>query len=446
MPDPQTTSPAGPAVFRFAIRNLTSRPARTALATLGLAVAIAGMVGLFSIREGIQSLVGRTFQNVPGSVVLADGAPMPLFSALPQAWADEIAALPEAGPVTAESWARANVINGKQIISPPRLLLGADLPSRLSLGFDVYRDNMVAGRFLETSDAGTANAVLSRPIADEFDLEVGDAVTVNGLELTVVGLAEASSILLDVAILIDEGVMRRHSRFDADTVSDFYVEPAEDVTPDELKEAIEGLFEGREAPRRASRLSGGGLLSLAGGWAALLEQAVAYFTGSAIRAGSAAEEPGDGEAGSAVEVTSASDWAGKAEKFTGNLDVFLSMLTGIGLLIAVLSIVNTMLMSVAERTTEFGVLRANGWSRGQIVRLICVESAAIGLAGGLVGDAAGWAGVQAVNARFPDRAHLYASPQLLVFGVLFALLLGVGGGLYPAWRAAKLSPIEAIRR
>ena len=122
------------------------------------------------------------------------------------------------------------------------------------------------------------------------------------------------------------------------------------------------------------------------------------------------------------------------------------MLTAIGLLIAVLSIVNTMLMSVAERTTEFGVLRANGWSRRQIVRLICLESAAIGLLGGLIGDAAGWVGVQAVNARFPDRAHLYASPELLAFGIIFALVLGVGGGLYPAWRAAKLSPIEAIRR
>ena len=435
-------------MFAFAIRNLTSRPARTALATLGLAVAIAGMVGLFSIREGIQNLVGQTFQNVPGSVVLSRGAPMPLFSVMPTSWGDEIQSLPEASVVTRESWARVNVINGKQIISPPRLLLGVDIPSRLRLGFGVYRDNIVAGRFLTTEDAGTTNAVVCRPIAEEFGLGVGDPITVNGQTLSIVGLAEAGSILLDVAILMDETVMRQAARIDADTVNNFYVEPAEGFTPDELKDAAEALFVGREAPRRVSSLAGGGtLLSLSGGWIGLLEQVVGLFGGTSGGAGSNVDAGlGDGESDSPIEVTSASDWAGKAEKFTGNLDVFLSMLTAIGLLIAVLSIVNTMLMSVAERTTEFGVLRANGWSRGHIVRLICLESAAIGLLGGVIGDIAGWIGVQAVNARFPDRAHLYASPQLLAFGVLFALLLGVAGGFYPAWRAARLSPIEAIRR
>ena len=436
-------------VFAFALRNLWSRPARTALATLGLAVAIAGMVGLFSIREGIQNLVGKTFADVPGSVILQRGAPMPLFSVLPAGWGAEIDSLPQSGTVTSEVWARANVINGKQIISPPRLILGTDIPSRLRLGYGVYRDNLVEGRFLTEADAGTFNAVVCRPIAEEFGVGVGGELVVNGQPLTVVGVAEAGSMLLDVTILIDQGVMRQMARFDADTVNNFYAEPAAGVEPDALKEAVEGRFAGREVPRRVSSLMAapGGLFAMSGGWLALLERLVTAFSGDVAAATPAADPAGDdGEEDSPVEVTSASDWAGKAEKFTGNLDVFLSMLTAIGVLIAVLSIVNTMLMSVAERTTEFGVLRANGWSRRQIVRLICAESAAIGLVGGLVGDAAGWLGVQAVNARFPDRAHLYASPQLLAFGVVFALVLGVCGGLYPAWRAARLSPIEAIRR
>ena len=430
---------AGPAaytlsVFRFALANLRSRPARTLLATVGLSVAIAGMVGLFSIAGGIEKVVGETFNKIPGLAVLQRGSPMPLFSVLPADWESEIATVEGVAVVNAEVWGRANIINGRKIVSPPRLLLGTDLSSRVQLTVEPLRTGLVEGRFLEPGDRG--RCYIAQPIAEQFDAGPGDTLKINGQELEVVGIYSTGSPFIDVTIMTDEQTMRQMSRFDGTTVSDFYAEVADGYDEKVVKKAIESRFAGRTLQRT---LRSPGLLS--DGWVGYLELLLAWLT-------MPEEEPvaGDGDEVSPIEVSDSDDWAKRADSFTGDLDLFLFMLSAVGVLIAVLSVLNTMLMSVAERTTEFGVLRANGWSRGQIVRLIAIESAAIGSLGGLIGATVGWLATQGVNATLADKVHLYASPTLLANAVFLSGLLGLVGGMYPAWRAAKLSPIDAIRR
>ena len=78
-------------MWRFAIQNLVSRPLRSLLALGGLSVAIAGMVGLFSVAEGIDHMVNDTFSRIPGLAIMQAGAPLPLFPRLPADWAGEIA-------------------------------------------------------------------------------------------------------------------------------------------------------------------------------------------------------------------------------------------------------------------------------------------------------------------------------------------------------------------
>ena len=112
-----------------------------------------------------------------------------------------------------------------------------------------------------------------------------------------------------------------------------------------------------------------------------------------------------------------------------------------------LSMMNTMLMSVFERTREIGVLRALGWRSGRVLRMILGEAFVLSLCGGLLGNALGVAMIWAVNqlpalAGFMDNAY---SPALFVQAMVIALFLGAAGGLYPAWRAARLQPVEAMR-
>jgi ABC-type antimicrobial peptide transport system permease subunit len=112
-----------------------------------------------------------------------------------------------------------------------------------------------------------------------------------------------------------------------------------------------------------------------------------------------------------------------------------------------LGMMNTMLMSVFERTREIGVLRALGWRRGRVIRMILGEALLLCFIGGIIGSIIGAALVLALN-QVPALIGMFdnaLSPALFAQGMIIALLLGVAGGLYPAWRAAQLQPVEAMR-
>ena len=149
-------------MLRFAFANLLNRKARSALALLGLTVAIAGMVGLFSIVEGLNRTTQESFGRIPGILVLQSGAPIPLFSRLPADWEEELQAIDGVQTLCPELWVRVNVIEGKMILNPPRFLCGIDISKWNSLRSAIYRDDLVEGRFLDDSDRGTRNAVIAR--------------------------------------------------------------------------------------------------------------------------------------------------------------------------------------------------------------------------------------------------------------------------------------------
>ena len=433
-------------MFRFALKNLISRLVRTLLALCGLTVAIAGMVGLFSVAGGIEASVTATFAKVPGLAVMQPGAPIPLFSRIPTTWGDEIARLPGVHVVHPEIWARANIIEGKPCFNPPRFLFGSDLEQAGRLRYSVYREGMKAGRSLDDADRGTLHAVISRPIADQFHKKIGDTLAVDGLDLEIVGIYDCNSLFLDVAIILDIELVRRVGRVGEESVCNFYVEPDIHTDRGDLAQRIKALFVGRSREiQQANATSEANPLQAL--LAAMSKPPAAKSQeqsgNSSFRSGADADSSAQE---SAVEVRDSDDWAREFKHFSEDLDIFLLLMTGIGVSIAFVGIVNTMLMSVTERFIEFGVLKANGWSNSDVLRLIAFESGILGLGGGLTGCFFGWLATHAVNAHWPTRIHLYAGPRLLVLSVCFSIVLGVLGGLYPAIRASRMLPMDAIRR
>jgi putative ABC transport system permease protein len=108
---------------------------------------------------------------------------------------------------------------------------------------------------------------------------------------------------------------------------------------------------------------------------------------------------------------------------------------------------NTMLMSVLERTREIGVLRALGWRRARVLGMILQESLVLGVVGGVCGIFMGL-GLGELLGMVPGTygsIDLTYAPQLFVQAVVVALIAGVLGGLYPAWRATRMRPVEALR-
>ncbi len=138
------------------------------------------------------------------------------------------------------------------------------------------------------------------------------------------------------------------------------------------------------------------------------------------------------------------------EQVQASTQIFTTIIFGIALislLVGGLSVMNTMTMSVSERTREIGIRKSIGASDGAIMRQFIAEAGVIGLVGGLAGLVLGWGLTVLGNvaAEASGSALFLVTPRLAIGSVAFAMGLGVVSGLYPAWHAAKLNPVQALR-
>lgn len=140
--------------------------------------------------------------------------------------------------------------------------------------------------------------------------------------------------------------------------------------------------------------------------------------------------------------------------FFAMFDLFLGIFGSLALAVALLGIVNTLVMAILERRREIGVLKALGAADRDVRQLFFVEAGVMGLAGGVFGVLFGWAigrAIQFGTAVYLSRQHLVAPniwfvPWWLVLGaVAFAVAVSLAAGIYPASRAAKLDPVQALR-
>ncbi len=142
------------------------------------------------------------------------------------------------------------------------------------------------------------------------------------------------------------------------------------------------------------------------------------------------------------------------QQFFKVLDVFLGIFGSLALAVAFIGIVNTLVMAILERRREIGIMKAIGASDGDVKKLFFAEAGAMGILGGVVGVALGWAIGQVINLgtniylrsqSFPAE-HFWSVPWWLVaFALLFSFLVSLAAGLYPAGRAARLDPVQALR-
>jgi ABC-type antimicrobial peptide transport system permease subunit len=136
------------------------------------------------------------------------------------------------------------------------------------------------------------------------------------------------------------------------------------------------------------------------------------------------------------------------------LSLVLGGIGGIALAVAAIGVVNTMVMAILERTREIGVMRACGATRATIRRLFTVEAGLLGFTGGVLGIAAGYGLTRVANIFINDQlasASIKAKdiiglePWLILAVVGSTTVVGALAGLYPAFRAARLNPVEALR-
>ncbi|MCC7020276.1 MAG: ABC transporter permease [Ardenticatenales bacterium] len=129
------------------------------------------------------------------------------------------------------------------------------------------------------------------------------------------------------------------------------------------------------------------------------------------------------------------------------LDTIMTALSSIAVIVGSVGVVNTILMSVLERTREIGVLRAVGWRRRRVIGQIAAESLLLGAFGGAIGTVLGMI-LLALITLVPTLGALLAgayTPSVFVKAAVVSLGLGALGSVYPAWRASRIAPAEALR-
>ena len=408
-------------MWSFAWQNLLSRPARTVLAVVGLSIPILGVIGLFSLSAGIRNLARDTLGQVEGLMVLRENVPVAILSDLPAELVHTIRQVPDVRVVAPEVWKIAPSIEGRSLFArsaanllsrkneqrvqgllSSTVIEGQDLVEHAKLKHRVFEDHLLprdrgGGRFLTPADRGKRNIVIStkiaqeNPAADGRPRKVGDTLRIGDRPFTIVGVYETGSIVLDVTIVMDIATARDLLGVKEGTVSCFLVEPTDPAHLDSVQAAIQA-----RVPQ--------------------------------------------------VDARSTSEFNMNFGRIMGDLDVFLFLIVSLALVVGCVGIINTMLMSTSERFLEFGVMRANGWTRREVLALVTLESAHVGLLSGLLGGTMAVASALVANQFLGGGLSLAVTPRLLGLGLALALVMGCLGGLYPAWRASRLKPMDAIRQ
>ncbi|HDN65385.1 MAG TPA: ABC transporter permease [Methanosarcinales archaeon] len=243
------------------------------------------------------------------------------------------------------------------------------------------------------------NCVVGSRLADGYDLRVGSKVTIKDTDFKVVGiLAEQGS---GVGVSADQAVIISHRMFSKLYDTDGYDQVIVQVRNIEEVEAVKAAIENRFNRR---------------------EEVVTVMAMNMVLEG--------------------------ANEFFGYISKFLMGIGAISLVVAGVSILNVMLMSTMERTKEIGIMKAIGASKKEIMLMFLLETVILGVFGSLIGGVLSFAGGFIINSIIlKDISYLFAPSSLLyiVLGMGFGVFTGLLGGLYPAWKASRLKPLDALR-
>jgi putative ABC transport system permease protein len=384
------------------IRNLTRRKLRTGLTVTGITVGIWALVVFGSMGNKISTLVDGGSQYYADKVVVSQSS---LYSTT-------------AAPLSISAVAQLRAIAGVAAVNPEITMMMDDGPQSGSMvmpamilgytpgadqGYDHFKTLIAQGRELTAADEGSKVVVLGSDLALKYRKVPGQTMAIRGETFTVVGIREPTLTAPDTCAVVP------------------------------LSEAQKLYFKTLPSIVRAN----------------IQAQEVVTSVVVYPKAGAAPADVAAAIKQTLPELTTMTG-ADFDKQIGGSVGMLNSILIGIGLISLVvggLSVINTMAMSVAERTREIGIKRAIGASRGRVLRELVIEAALIGFAGGLIGLALGALVVTLANdaGRSSGTVLFLLTPNTALTAVTFSTILGAIAGFVPALHAARLDPVSALR-
>jgi putative ABC transport system permease protein len=451
----------------LALRNLRESLLRNSLTTIGISVGVASLVAMLSLGIGLQQMAGRRLQKsgLFDTVVVTsrrdlrsynreqeENGPAPAESpVLDEAARQKIEQLPN----VLEAYPDIRFITQLQFEDKPHLSTVAGLPTSAQKN-DAFEG--MQGTYFSSENA--PEAILQKAFAEEL---LGRVPKAGADEVKV---AELAKPLLGKELTM-QYAERTASPGGQSGNGESSTGAAYSVTSHQQKLTIVGVADlDPDSMRGPSRARVFIPLKLAESLhvvqpndlrdtTRMLGNSAAYTTVS-VRVKSPKDIPTIEDAVKKMGFNTFSiiDATRSLQQFFAVLDLFLGIFGSLALAVASIGIVNTLVMAILERRREIGIMKALGASDRDVKGLFFAEAGAMGIIGGLVGVALGWTIGHAINIgtniylkrlHFPPEQIWSVPWWLVVFAIVFSVIISLLSGLYPASRAAKLDPVQALR-
>ena len=405
--------------LRVALRALAANKLRSALTMLGMIIGVGAVIALMSVGNGAQVMITSQIQGMgtnllyvtpgaqqQGGVRMAQGTAATLTLEDADAMADPMN-VPAVSAVSPESQTFAQVVAGSQNTS-------TRVTGTTPAFEDVRNFHVAQGQFISKQNLdGRSNvAVLGSAVASTLfgDMDpIDQTVRINQVNFRVIGVMESKGsqamgnqddqIIMPITTMLQKLGRQRTAR-GGQSVNTIY---AEVVDKENMSAAIQQIGELLRERHRVAEDD---------------------FT-----------------------VRSQEDLLAAASQITGIMTLLLGSIAGISLVVGGIGIMNIMLVSVTERTREIGIRKAVGAKRKDILVQFLIEAIMVSLVGGVVGILLGM-GLSSLVSRVNlggQTIPTAVSIDAVVLAVGVSAVIGIFFGIYPATRAARLNPIEALR-
>ena len=447
-------------VADLAVRNLRESVLRNSLTTIGISVGVASLVAMLSLGIGLQQLASRRLQKsgLFNTVVATSRRDLRNFreqreEGLPPAESPSLNELArkkfEQIPGVVEVYPDIRFVTEVRFDDKPHLTTVAGIPFSARNNDDAF-DGMQGSFFssdaspeviLQKSFAEELLGITPKPGADNTNIAalakslLGRELTMRYAERTAFSSSASSSDGAAYSVVSRERALKIVGLTDLDPDSMRSTARARVFLPLNFAQDLHVMQSNlRDATSASDSPS---------------------YTSLSVRVENPNQVPAVEDAIKKMGFNAFSivDAARSMRQFFAVLDGFLAIFGSLALAVASIGIVNTLVMAILERRREIGIMKALGASDADVQGLFFAEAGAMGLVGGAVGVTLGWAIGRLINfgmniylerQNFP-AAQIWSVPLWLVVGaIIFSILVSLLSGLYPASRAARLDPVQAL--
>ena len=375
------------------IKNPFRNRTRAALAIVGIAIGIATIVVLGMITGGLQSATTSTLKSGAAEITvtpIGSGGFGAGGGTLNESLANDLLNISgvanTAGILSASAnvtGASTNSTSGSGFGGGGFTVIGID-SNKLSLeGIDSVNGSVYTN--------GSANQlILGTTAAKNLNKTVGSTINIFGTNFTVTGIYQTGSFMTDGGAFMSLNTLQNLTSNDG-KVSDIAVKATDNANVTTVSQSIKNAYPNQ------------------------------------------------------LTATTAADQANRVNQSLGFVNTASTAISLLAIVIGGIGIINVMIMSVYERTREIGVLKAVGWRSSRILTMILGESIILTLTAAVVGIIVGVVGVEVLLAVIGSSFTAELTVNILLRALGIAFLVGLIGGLYPAYRASRLAPTEALR-